>query len=103
MHFRYGKCFRASCQEDELCLGDDQLKIDVKRAFLQSGFATRDIYVIPPRKCTDRRISWMNDDVIAARGADVQGAVVQHRMICSSTGLNVMQGQLVLDSDRLWM
>lgn len=34
-------------------------KVDVKGAFLQSGSATRDVYVIPPRECSDRRFVWL--------------------------------------------
>ena len=33
-------------------------KVDIKAAFLQSGPATRDVYVIPPRECPDRQFRW---------------------------------------------
>ena len=34
-------------------------KIDIKGAFLQSGNAQRDVYVIPPRECQDRQFIWL--------------------------------------------
>ena len=34
-------------------------KIDIKGAFLQSGNAQRDVYVIPPRECYDRQFIWL--------------------------------------------
>ena len=33
-------------------------KVDIKSAFLQSGPATRDVYVIPPRECPGRQFRW---------------------------------------------
>ena len=34
-------------------------KADVKAAFLQTGQALRDVYVIPPRECPDKDIYWL--------------------------------------------
>ncbi len=34
-------------------------KVDVKSAFLQTGAATRNVYVIPPRECSDRSKYWL--------------------------------------------
>ena len=34
-------------------------KIDVKGAFLQSGLAHRDVYVVPPKECEDRAFVWL--------------------------------------------
>lgn len=34
-------------------------KIDVKGAFLQSGLATRDVYVVTPRECANRYVFWL--------------------------------------------
>ena len=34
-------------------------KVDVKSAFLQSGRANRDVYVIPPRECRNRSFLWL--------------------------------------------
>ena len=34
-------------------------KVDIKSAFLQSGPAQRDVYVIPPRECKERSFYWL--------------------------------------------
>ena len=34
-------------------------KADVKAAFLQTGLALRDVYVIPPRECTNKNVYWL--------------------------------------------
>lgn len=34
-------------------------KADVKAAFLQTGQALRDVYVIPPRECTSKDVYWL--------------------------------------------
>lgn len=36
-------------------------KADVKSDFLQTGAAQRDMYVIPPRKCPDKRFVFQID------------------------------------------
>lgn len=33
--------------------------IDVKSAFLQTGRAERDVFVVPPRECADRKFYWL--------------------------------------------
>lgn len=35
------------------------VKVDIKSAFLQSGHALRDVYVMPPRECPNRRFCWL--------------------------------------------
>lgn len=35
------------------------VKVDVKSAFLQSGNARRDVYVIPPRESTNGSLYWL--------------------------------------------
>ena len=34
-------------------------KIHITRAFLQTGSAQRDVYVIPPRECSNREFYWL--------------------------------------------
>ena len=34
-------------------------KVDIFSAFLQSGPAQRDVYVVPPRECADRWFYWL--------------------------------------------
>ena len=35
------------------------VKADVKNAFLQTGLAQRDVYVIPPRESMNRKSLWL--------------------------------------------
>lgn len=34
-------------------------KVDAKSAFLQSGSASREVYVVPPRECNESRFVWL--------------------------------------------
>lgn len=34
-------------------------KVDIKSAFLQSGKATRDVFVVPPRECDNKTFYWL--------------------------------------------
>lgn len=78
------------------------IRIDVKTAFLQTGRASRKVYVIPPRECRQRDVLWLL--LAAAYGLENANAKWQVKSDSALASLGLIQSsaipQLFVHTDR---